>query len=80
MTSGELTLHPDGSFLYKPEKDFAGTTTFSYKANDGELDTDPLTVTFTINEDHDNPLAVDDLYSLDNKPELRVTAPIISML
>ena len=75
VTSGELTLNLDGSFLYEPEKDFTGTATFTYKASDGDLDTNPLTVTFTINEDHDNPLAVDDLYSLDNKPELRVTAP-----
>jgi hypothetical protein len=28
-------LRPDGSFTYKPDKNFVGTDTFSYKANDG---------------------------------------------
>jgi VCBS repeat-containing protein len=32
---GTLTLRPDGSFTYKPDKNFVGTDTFSYKANDG---------------------------------------------
>jgi hypothetical protein len=32
---GTLTLNPDGSFTYKPAKNFVGTDTFTIKANDG---------------------------------------------
>jgi VCBS repeat-containing protein len=32
---GTATVNPDGSFTYKPFKNFVGTDTFSFKANDG---------------------------------------------
>jgi VCBS repeat-containing protein len=46
---GELTLRENGSFSYKPEKDFSGkdnitSDNFTYIASDGELDSDPATV------------------------------------
>jgi VCBS repeat-containing protein len=32
---GTVTLNPDGSFSYTPDKDFGGTDTFSYNISDG---------------------------------------------
>jgi len=32
---GTATVNPDGSFTYKPAKNFVGTDTFTFKANDG---------------------------------------------
>ena len=32
---GTVTLRPDGSFTYTPVKNFVGTDTFTFKANDG---------------------------------------------
>ena len=32
---GTLGLNSDGSFTYVPNRDFSGTDTFAYKANDG---------------------------------------------
>gem|GEM_PF-2419601 len=44
VTSGDLTLAADGSFVYSPLTDASGTITFSYQANDGELDSATATV------------------------------------
>ena len=35
VTSGVLTLNPDGSFSYTPNQDFAGSDSFSYRAAGG---------------------------------------------
>jgi len=47
---GTLTLNADGSFAYTPVKDFVGTDTFTYKANDGVEDSDVATVTIGVTE------------------------------
>jgi hypothetical protein len=33
--NGNVTLHPDGTFVYTPNANFAGTDTFLYRASDG---------------------------------------------
>jgi len=43
--NGALTLNPDGSFDYTPGADFNGTDSFTYRANDGQLDSTDATVT-----------------------------------
>src|SRR6202008_4496757 len=48
-TNGALTLNSDGSFTYTPNANFNGTDSFTYKANDGDLDSDVATVTLTVN-------------------------------
>lgn len=47
-THGSVTLNPDGSFLYTPQKKFHGIDTFTYKANDGISDSNTATVTIKI--------------------------------
>ncbi|MGD2112269.1 MAG: cytochrome D1 domain-containing protein [Gammaproteobacteria bacterium] len=51
VSSGSLTLNPDGSFDYTPNAGFIGQDSFSYLADDG---TDPsasaATVTITVND------------------------------
>ncbi len=49
VADGELTLNSDGGFSYVPEADFFGTDTFTYHANDGELNSNTVTVTITVN-------------------------------
>jgi VCBS repeat-containing protein len=52
VSNGSLTLNADGSFSYTPNAEFIGTDSFTYKANDGEVDsTLPTTVTITVQED-----------------------------
>ncbi|RYD22127.1 MAG: tandem-95 repeat protein, partial [Verrucomicrobiaceae bacterium] len=47
--SGTLNLAANGSFTYTPATGFTGTATFTYKANDGLLDSTPVTVSISVN-------------------------------
>src|SRR5207249_895255 len=58
-----FTLNSDGSFDYTPAANFNGTDTFTYKANDGALDSNVATVTITVNAVNDAPVAINDGYS-----------------
>lgn len=71
---GALTLWPAGGFKYTPDADFNGTDTFTYIANDGELDSNIATVTITINPVNDAPVAEDDDYHTPEETELVVSA------
>ena len=72
---GSLTLNADGSFIYKPNSLYSGTDTFSYKANDGAVDSVATMVTITINHINHPPtlsdvppsLALDELTPLNFK-------------
>ncbi len=48
VSHGTLTLNADGSFTYTAESGFAGTDSFSYKANDGTGDSAAATVTIKV--------------------------------
>ena len=50
------------------------TDTFTYKANDGTLDSNVATVTITVKGVNDKPVAVDDVYSTDEDTTLTVVA------
>ena len=45
---GTLTFSANGAFSYTPTSDFTGTTTFTYKANDGHADSNTVTVTISV--------------------------------
>ena len=74
-TSGGLKLEADGSFAYQPKPGFFGVDSFTYRAGNGELESDPATVTITINEVKKPPVAVDDEYATAQDEVLKVTAP-----
>ena len=52
---GSLSLKADGTFSYTPDANWNGTDSFTYKANDGSLDSPPATVTITVNPANDAP-------------------------
>jgi len=47
-TNGNLSLNPNGSFTYIPTAGFSGSDTFVYQANDGQLNSNPVTVPITV--------------------------------
>lgn len=72
---GALTFNADGSFTYEPAANFNGVVTFTYKANDGLVDSAVATVTITVNPVNDAPVAVDDYYTMQAGQTLTVDAP-----
>jgi VCBS repeat-containing protein len=62
-SSGELSLHTDGSFTYQPDPDFHGQDSFTYEAFDGVENSNTATVTITVNPLNDDPLALNDTAS-----------------
>jgi hypothetical protein len=56
---GTLTLNGDGSFIYMPDAGFSGSDSFTYKANDGDLDSNIATVSITVEITEIIPATVD---------------------
>jgi len=54
---GKLALNADGTFTYLSDLNWNGTDSFTYKANDGQLDSNIATVTITVNPVNDAPVA-----------------------
>jgi VCBS repeat-containing protein len=71
---GTLTLNADGSFTYAPAANFNGSDSFTYKANDGSLDSNTATVTITVSAVNDPPTAVNDAYTVAEDTLLNVAA------
>ncbi|MFO0904297.1 MAG: tandem-95 repeat protein [Pirellulales bacterium] len=55
---GTLTLGADGSFTYTPPANYFGTVTFTYRVNDGQLNSNIATATITVNNVNEAPVAV----------------------
>lgn len=63
---GTLLENNDGTFSYTPPANFNGEVTFTYKVNDGVLNSNNVgTVTITVNEVNDAPIANDDTLTTD---------------
>jgi VCBS repeat-containing protein len=56
VAHGTLTLSSNGSFTYTPLANYNGSDAFTYHANDGSLDSAPVTVTITIAPVNDPPV------------------------
>ena len=71
-TNGTVTLNDDGSFVYTPNNNFAGTDSFVYQASDGNT-TVSATVTINVSEGNDRPVANADSYTVNEDTTLTVT-------
>jgi VCBS repeat-containing protein len=67
---GTLSLNANGSFTYTPDANYNGADSFTYKANDGSLDSSVATVNVTVNAVNDAPEVVDNFYSIDEDTTL----------
>jgi len=75
VTNGTLALADDGSFTYTPDENFFGEDSFTYKASDGTLESEIVTVTLTIETVNDWVVANDDEYETMAGVTLEVAAP-----
>ena len=56
---GSVTLNQDGSFSYTPNANYFGSDSFTWKVNDGSLDSNVATVNLTVNGVNDRPVVVE---------------------
>src|SRR5205085_10350313 len=56
--NGQLTFNADGSFVYVPNQNFSGVDSFTYKINNGIIDSAPATVTINVTAVNDAPTVV----------------------
>ena len=59
VTSGTLNLRENGSFIYTPDTNFDGTDKFTYIVKAGNQESAPATVTITVSDSNDTPVASD---------------------
>ncbi|MBF0439762.1 MAG: tandem-95 repeat protein, partial [Magnetococcales bacterium] len=66
-TKGSVTITntATGAFTYTPTRNANGAESFTFKVNDGSLDSNSATVNITINPVNDAPTATDDSFSTD---------------
>jgi hypothetical protein len=74
-SNGSLSLNADGSFIYSPYANFSGVDYFTYRANDGALDSNTVTVTINVSTVNSPPLAIDDLYAIYQGDFLELAPP-----
>src|SRR5207247_6618270 len=60
---GTLTLNANGSFTFTPAANYNGPDSFTYKANDGSLDSNVATVAITLTAVNAPPVAAHDSFS-----------------
>ncbi|MFY8297651.1 tandem-95 repeat protein [Pseudoalteromonas sp. SS15] len=58
VVSGSLVQQSVTQWLYTPNQDFTGSDLFSFVANDGELDSEPMAVSITVSAVNDSPILV----------------------
>jgi len=63
--NGSAIVNTDGSFTYTPDADFVGADTFVYTVRDFTGGVAQGTVTITVNQVNDDPVAADDLITTD---------------
>jgi Bacterial Ig domain/Lamin Tail Domain/CotH kinase protein len=71
--NGAVTLNPNGSFLYTPAAGYAGADSFSYRATDGALQSNLVTVNITV-VGVSAPVGVADDYTMVRNTTLDVSA------
>src|SRR5207247_1989246 len=72
---GTLTLNANGSFTYTPTANYNGPDSFTYKANDGSLDSNVATVAITVTAVNNPPVAANDSVTTDEDTPLTIAAP-----
>jgi VCBS repeat-containing protein len=71
---GTLALSPNGAFTYTPAANYAGPDTFTYRASDGSLNSNTATVSITVTNVNNPPIAVNDTYTTAEGAPLNVPA------
>jgi VCBS repeat-containing protein len=71
---GVVQLLSNGSFTYTPQADYFGSDSFSFRARDGQLDSNVATVSIAVSPVNDAPVAQADVYSVNEDSTLQTEA------
>jgi len=74
---GTLTLNSNGSFSYAPVANYNGPDSFTYKATDGQSDSNTTTVTITVSPANDNPVAVANSYTTEEGTAMNIANSLL---
>ncbi|HEX2747886.1 MAG TPA: cadherin-like domain-containing protein, partial [Verrucomicrobiales bacterium] len=75
-TNGTVALNANGGFTFTPAANFAGQTTFTYRATDGSAQSAITTVTVNVTDVPDAPVTAADTYTAVKNTPLVVTATV----
>ena len=73
VSHGTLSLNTNGSFTYTPAENYYGSDSFTYHANDGTDNGNTVTVSITVQEVNDPPVAGNDNYNATEDTPLSVS-------
>ena len=71
---GKTQLSSDGSFVFTPDDDFFGMTSFTYRVSDSFVESDIATVTIDVQPGNDIPHTEGEVYNVAVNTELNVDA------
>ena len=71
--NGTVAMNPDGTFTYTPNDGYTGSDSFTFKANDGSLDSNTATIAVTVTAPL--PYASDQDYVTGENQPLSIAAP-----
>lgn len=74
VSHGTLSLNSDGAFTYAPNTDYSGSDSFTYRASDGSLTSNTVTVTINVAAANAAPVGVADSYTANEDATLTITA------
>ncbi len=71
---GQVTVNPDGSFSYTPDKDYHGSDNFTYRLGQNGVFSNEATITLEIRPVNDAPVLTDSSAVLDEDSTLKLQA------
>ncbi|QAR33327.1 retention module-containing protein [Geovibrio thiophilus] len=78
--NGTVEINEDGSYTYTPNDDFSGEDSFEYTVDDGNGGTNSYTVSITVNDTNDVPVAQDDFAGLEEGVSTSGTVNLVLVL
>jgi len=72
---GTATVNANGTVRYTPAQNYNGPDSFSYRLNDGTLNSNNATVSITVNPVNDAPVAANNNYATNENTQLVIGVP-----